>query len=378
MKLTMFIWIVAIVVGIFLLKRFCPRNQLSSDVISALGDELRLRSSSPLTDVVLNQVMRYEPEVIVEHPQDMNSISPGSMRGYTEGHLSMRDIGVMHDPEVINSHRLDNIITSQSDVNVTSTERHRDMNGVYAQSINASIPVRYTDHNNISPVDHGIIQSNPPESSSLQSSLNQGNIIHQGYVPRVYHSNSNSHQSPNHNNIGVTLQDNQDPEGQMSSEYSRFDHIIDIISENRTLPEIPDRSYVTAKDKKHEAKCREVIQRLTGRQFRSVRPDFLKNPKTRRNLEIDCYNDELMLAIEYNGVQHYEWPNFLPMTYDQFLKQVERDALKRDLCERHGVYLIVVPYTIHYDSIEQYIISKLPRKFFRVKEFRNRMKGLYH
>ena len=293
LKLSMsaILWVVAIVVGIFLLKRFCPNNQVSSDIISALGDELRLRTSNPLANVAIDQVMRYNPVEVVQ------------------------ETGIIPESQV--SHIYDPIL----------------YNPVINQSHNST--------------------------------------TYQEFTP-------NSYRIPDPITITDHQPDHQHNEHETSSEYSRFDHIIDIISENRTLPEVPEKSYVTAKDKKHEAKCREIIQRLTGRQFRSVRPNFLKNPKTNRNLEIDCYNDELMLAIEYNGVQHYQWPNFLPMTYDEFLKQVERDAVKKDLCDFHGVYLIVVPYTIQMNDIESYIIERLPRKFFHVKEFRDRIRGLYY
>jgi hypothetical protein len=32
-----------------------------------------------------------------------------------------------------------------------------------------------------------------------------------------------------------------------------------------------------------------------------VRPDFLKNPATGRNLEIDCFNNQLKIGLEYQG-----------------------------------------------------------------------------
>lgn len=55
------------------------------------------------------------------------------------------------------------------------------------------------------------------------------------------------------------------------------------------------------RSRKGEKRTREIIERITGRKFPSVRPNFLKNPKTGRNLELDMYNDSLKLAIEYNG-----------------------------------------------------------------------------
>lgn len=52
---------------------------------------------------------------------------------------------------------------------------------------------------------------------------------------------------------------------------------------------------------KMERICKITLEILTGYRFESVRPDWLRNPLTGRNLELDCYNDTLKLALEYNG-----------------------------------------------------------------------------
>jgi hypothetical protein len=63
------------------------------------------------------------------------------------------------------------------------------------------------------------------------------------------------------------------------------------------------------------------------------------------------YNAEHKLAIEYNGYQHYVFPNkWCPKTPEgkaKFDAIRERDAIKRDLCDQLGIYLIEVPYNIH-------------------------------
>jgi hypothetical protein len=65
-------------------------------------------------------------------------------------------------------------------------------------------------------------------------------------------------------------------------------------------------SYMRMSSKwKSQHRCHIILEILTGRQFMSVRPYWLKNPETGRNLELDCYNEEYRLALEYNGVQHY-------------------------------------------------------------------------
>ena len=90
--------------------------------------------------------------------------------------------------------------------------------------------------------------------------------------------------------------------------------------------------------------CKRVIERISKRSFTKVRPNILVNPKTNRNLELDLYNDTLKIAVEYNGIQHYEYTKRFHKTYGDFRRQQERDILKKQLCKDHGVFLIIVTY----------------------------------
>ena len=111
--------------------------------------------------------------------------------------------------------------------------------------------------------------------------------------------------------------------------------------------------------------CAEVMEGIYGRKFKRVRPDFLRNPETGQNLEIDCYNDELKIGVEYNGIQHYVWPNYTGSTKDEFIQQLRRDKFKVDACDQNGVYLITVPYTVPNSMIRDYIIYYLPENVER-------------
>ena len=64
---------------------------------------------------------------------------------------------------------------------------------------------------------------------------------------------------------------------------------------------------------KGETECRKVLESIFGKPFPSSRPDFLRNPVTGgiHNLELDCYNHELGLAVEYNGIQHYKFSPYI-------------------------------------------------------------------
>lgn len=111
---------------------------------------------------------------------------------------------------------------------------------------------------------------------------------------------------------------------------------------------------------KGEKICRDTLEKIYGVKFENVRPNWLLNDKTGYPLELDCYNADLKLAIEYQGQQHYKWPNQFHKTYNEFKEQLRRDKLKVDVCQKQGVHLICVPYNINYPLIPQYIIRHLP------------------
>lgn len=116
----------------------------------------------------------------------------------------------------------------------------------------------------------------------------------------------------------------------------------------------------TKAESRGEAICRRIFEEIYQREFPSSRPDFLKNPETGCNLELDGYNEELGIAFEYNGIQHYIFPNWVHRTQEEFMKQVRRDQYKVDQCDRSGVYLISIPYEVPHNKIRDYIIYYLP------------------
>ncbi|MFX1450877.1 MAG: hypothetical protein ACFFCM_08545 [Promethearchaeota archaeon] len=77
----------------------------------------------------------------------------------------------------------------------------------------------------------------------------------------------------------------------------------------------------------------------------------------------------IKLAFEYNGYQHYEFPNYFHQTLEEFEKQQNRDRLKEKLCLENNIILIVFPYNID-------ISLKNPKKIqdFIVEQFKERAK----
>lgn len=109
-----------------------------------------------------------------------------------------------------------------------------------------------------------------------------------------------------------------------------------------------------------EGICKQHMEARLGVPFTRVRPDFLKNPVTGENLELDIYNEDLRLAVEYNGKQHYEYNrHFHRGSNDRFQNQQYRDLIKQQLCRDQGIHLIVVPYSIKPEDIPSFLDEQL-------------------
>jgi hypothetical protein len=121
------------------------------------------------------------------------------------------------------------------------------------------------------------------------------------------------------------------------------------------------------RESKGETKCREVLQKLFDRPFDKIRPDFLFNGVTGENLEFDMFDIDLMLAVEYNGQQHYKFNSFMHRgSRDVFQNQQYRDRIKRESAKKLGIILIEVPYTVKIDDIEEYLIAELKKHNYKV------------
>ena len=113
---------------------------------------------------------------------------------------------------------------------------------------------------------------------------------------------------------------------------------------------------------KGEMRCKQYLEKYFNYKydFPKSRPDFMVNKVTgdKYNLELDCYNSELQLAVEYNGEQHYKYIPFFHKNKEAFYNQKYRDEIKRIRCRDLGIKLIEVPYT-ELNNIENYLKKEL-------------------
>jgi hypothetical protein len=117
------------------------------------------------------------------------------------------------------------------------------------------------------------------------------------------------------------------------------------------------------KESKGEIECRRVLQHLFKKPFYKARPDFLRNPVTGGsfNLELDCFDAQLRIAVEYNGIQHYQYVPYFHKNKEAFTNQKYRDFMKAQKCKDAGVLLISVPYTVEPHNIKKHLENELRR-----------------
>ena len=112
------------------------------------------------------------------------------------------------------------------------------------------------------------------------------------------------------------------------------------------------------KEKQNVVECYNICFK---RPFNKARPDFLRNPVTggNFNLELDCFDEGLRIAVEYNGIQHYRYIPYFHKNKEAFTNQKYRDFMKKQKCKDAGVLLISVPYTVELHNIKKYIENEL-------------------
>lgn len=117
---------------------------------------------------------------------------------------------------------------------------------------------------------------------------------------------------------------------------------------------------------KTENFCRSVVEKMFNRPFPSVRPDWLNNNNSGKNLELDMYNRDLNLAFEYDGIQHYKFNKFFHKSEEDFKKQQERDVYKKEVCKQNGISLICIPYTVKKENMKEYIINECKKQNIKI------------
>ena len=104
-----------------------------------------------------------------------------------------------------------------------------------------------------------------------------------------------------------------------------------------------------------EEKCRYTLEKLLQYKFKKDR-HTLGN-----RYELDGYNEELKIAFEHHGKQHYEYTRPYHRKKEDLEKQQKTDEHKRNLCKDLGINLIEIKYTVSENDKELvvYLMNEL-------------------
>lgn len=123
---------------------------------------------------------------------------------------------------------------------------------------------------------------------------------------------------------------------------------------------------------KSEKICRRYFEEIFNESFprimiRRIIPTYQGRMHFDGYAEIYISGVLFRIAFEYNGRQHYEFPNHIHKNRAEFQLQQQNDDLKKDLCRDNGIILIEIPYNVdprmnHPSKIREYIKKQFEAK----------------
>ncbi len=108
---------------------------------------------------------------------------------------------------------------------------------------------------------------------------------------------------------------------------------------------------------KSEERCRKIFEDIFQVNFDKSYPRWLKSERGGQ-MHLDGYNNNLKIAFEYQGEQHYRFVPYWHRNSETFEQRQADDRWKKKLCKERDVILIEIPYTVKYNQLEEYIINK--------------------
>lgn len=108
-----------------------------------------------------------------------------------------------------------------------------------------------------------------------------------------------------------------------------------------------------------ERACRIIFEVLTNKAFPKCSSLTWLSSGPTRFLELDGYCEELKLAFEYQGEQHYRKNEFFHKDQKAFNTQKQRDRIKRERCLQKNITLLEIPYDISLVNLPNYIKTLL-------------------
>ncbi len=107
-----------------------------------------------------------------------------------------------------------------------------------------------------------------------------------------------------------------------------------------------------------ERLCRNYFEELTHQSFPKSKPKWLVNSRGNR-MELDGYSENLKLAFEHQGEQHYRAVEHFNRRDETLTQRIADDLQKKTLCQQHGVTLIAIPYTVESEKLLDWIVEAI-------------------
>jgi hypothetical protein len=108
----------------------------------------------------------------------------------------------------------------------------------------------------------------------------------------------------------------------------------------------------TCKNSIGESICRYIFESLTQKDFPSKRPKWLRNANQKKSMELDGFNEELKIAFEHQGRQHFGKTNTI---FDG--NTIKNDVEKRKICESKNIKLLKIKEIGFYISPEEALMQ---------------------
>lgn len=105
-----------------------------------------------------------------------------------------------------------------------------------------------------------------------------------------------------------------------------------------------------------EAEVVRYLEEITGEKFPTAYPKWLIWRGS--NLELDGYNQDLGVALEFSGPLHTKWYPQME-SYADYFDRVTKDIVKKRLCKRHNVHLMVIDASLPARHWRDYVKSRL-------------------
>lgn len=110
-----------------------------------------------------------------------------------------------------------------------------------------------------------------------------------------------------------------------------------------------------------ETKIRNLLNYLFDTNFFKDKPKWNINPKTNRRLELDGYSEELKMAFEFQGPQHFKKVEYFKMQEETLAYIQFKDQVKKQNCIKNGVKLLIINDNKECDTNEKIVNYLLKR-----------------